>query len=225
MSKSIQSINRREEWRERAIPLEKHSLYRKIDRIMDDLSPGRILEVGCLDGRYLERLKERGWSVAGIDIQPQEADYIVEHDAAVEFPFVREFDVVLAAEVIEHLVDTDGFLRNCAAVLKPAGLLIVTTPNLLFGPNRLLMLAGREPLFAYADFHVRMFVWKDLQAKLERHFEIQSVRGSHVLAGMRHSRAFAVFSWLGDRYPKLSAHFIVSATPRPSTSDRRARDV
>ena len=38
-----------------------------------------MLEVGCVDGRYLERLRERGWSVAGIDVQPQEKPYIVEH--------------------------------------------------------------------------------------------------------------------------------------------------
>ena len=82
---------------------------------------------------------------------------------------------------------------NCAAVLKPGGLLVLTTPNLLFGPNRLLMLAGKRPRFVYADFHVRMFVWDDLRAKISRRF------GSRVLLGMRHSRLFEIFAVLGTR--------------------------
>ncbi len=101
-------------------------------------------EVGCLNGRYLERLHERGWSVHGIDIQPQEHDYIVVHDAADPFPFGKKFDLVVAAVVVEHTVDTDAFLEHCADVLKPSGVLILTTPHLLFGVNRLLMLVGRR---------------------------------------------------------------------------------
>lgn len=212
----IAEINRRQEWAERRTPLEQHSLYRKVDRIVRALPPGRVLEVGCLDGRYLERLRERGWSVQGIDIQPQPRDYIVEHDAAEAFPFGPEFDLVVAAEVIEHVVDTDAFLANCAAVLKPGGLLVLTTPNLLFGPNRLLMLFGKRPRFAYADYHVRMFVWDDLREKLSRHFTVERLQGSHVLLGVRHSRLCTVFAALGDLLPTLSAHFVVTAAkPRP----------
>ena len=33
------------------IPLDKHSLYRKIERIVRPMAPGRVLEVGCMDGR------------------------------------------------------------------------------------------------------------------------------------------------------------------------------
>ncbi len=196
------------------VPLEQHSLYRKIDRIVAPMAPGRVLEVGCFDGRYLDRLQRRGWSVAGIDIVPQRAEHIVVHDAALPFPFRREFDLVIAAEVIEHVVDTDAFLAHCAAVLRPGGTLILTTPNLLFGVNRLRMMLGKTPRFAYADYHLRMFVWDDLRAKIERRFAIERVQGSHVLAGVRHSRWFEVFARMGDRWPTLSAHFIVTARPR-----------
>jgi SAM-dependent methyltransferase len=159
----------------RAVPLEQHSLYRKIDRILAAMPAGRVLEVGCLDGRYLERLRERGWSVAGIDNMPQQAPYVVQHDAGA-VPVRAEFDLVIAAEVIEHVVDTDAFLTNCAAVLRPGCTLILTTPNLLFGVNRLRMLVGKTPKFAYADYHVRMFVWDDLREKIERRFDIERVQ-------------------------------------------------
>ena len=149
----------------RPVALEKHSLYRKIERIVAAMPAGRVLEVGCLDGRYLDQLAGRGWSVAGIDIMP-------------------------------------------------GGTLILTTPNLLFGLNRLRMLIGQTPKFAYADYHVRMFVWDDLREKIERHFTIERVQGSHVLAGVQRSRWFEVFAALGDRLPRLSAHFIVTARTR-----------
>ena len=198
----------------RPVALEKHSLYRKIDRVVAAMAPGRVLEVGCLDGRYLDELQSRGWAVAGIDIMPQAANHIVAHDAALPFPFAREFDLLIAAEVIEHVVDTDAFLANCAAVLRPGGTLILTTPNLLFGVNRLRMLIGKTPRFAYAGYHVRMFVWDDLREKIERRFALERVQGSHVLAGVRRSRLFEVFAALGDRWPTLAAHFIVTARLR-----------
>jgi SAM-dependent methyltransferase len=202
------------------IPLEKHSLYRKIERIVRPMAPGRVLEVGCMDGRYLERLRGRGWSVAGIDLLPPPYGYIVQHDAGSPFPYEREFDLVIAAEVIEHIVETDAFLANCAAVLKPGGTLILTTPNLLFWINRLRMLLGKTPKFAYWDYHVRMFVWNDLREKIERHFAIERVQGSHVLVGVRRSSLFEVFAKLGDKMPTLSAHFIVTARRRAEAERR-----
>lgn len=210
----IDEINRRQEWAERQIPLERHSLYRKIDKILRDVPPGRILEIGCLDGRFLQKLQARGWVVCGVDIQPQEVEWIIEHDASYPLPFDEEFDVVVAAEVVEHVVDTEAFLDNCADVLRLGGLLILTTPNLLFGVNRLLMLFGKKPRFAYADFHVRMFVWDDLRTKILRRFDIRRLQGSHVLLGVRRSPIFEVFARLGDLVPTLAAHLIVTAVRR-----------
>jgi SAM-dependent methyltransferase len=212
---TITDINRRQSWLESNTPIEQHAVYRKVHRIVEKMEPGRVLEIGCNDGRYLEILRRRGWAVQGLDLQPQRLGYILEHDAAKPFPFAPEqFDLVLAVEVIEHLVDTDEFLRQCARVLRAGGVLIVTTPNLLFGPNRLLMLFGRRPLFTYVDFHVRMFVWSDLEERISRLFTIRSVKGSHVLLGVRRSRLFQVFSLLGDLLPRLSAHFIVTGLKR-----------
>jgi 2-polyprenyl-6-hydroxyphenyl methylase/3-demethylubiquinone-9 3-methyltransferase len=43
---------------------------------------------------------------------------------------VRErFDIVLAMEVIEHVVDVGAFLDRCASMLKPGGLMVVSTLN------------------------------------------------------------------------------------------------
>lgn len=215
--RSISDINSAVRWRE-DIPLERHSLYRKIEDMLDETKPGRVIEVGCGSGRFLVRLRSKGWNVQGVELQPQPEDFILQHDAQEPLPFQEDFDVLLAVEVIEHLVDTDGFLRSCAGALKPGGVVIITTPNLLFLVNRLVMLLGRRPYFAYADFHVRMFVWDDLRAKIERHFTIERLRGSHLLAASRAGLFADLFAWLGDRFPTLAAHFIVVARKLPSPS-------
>lgn len=212
--RTISDINREQVWVEEDIPLPKHSGYRKVLAILDRMPPGSILEVGCGRGRLLEYLRAKGWRVRGLELQPQRAPYIVQADAGQPWPIEDQFDVVVAAEVIEHVVDTSGFLAQCRARLKRDGILILTTPNLLFGVNRVRMLFGLRPYFAYADWHVRMFVWSDLRKKIEQFFRIWEVRGSHVLVGVRHGEPFRVFSWLADIFPTLAAHFIVVARPK-----------
>ncbi len=56
-----------------------------------------------------------------------------------------EFGTVVAAEIIEHLEDTDRFLAELTRILAPGGLLVVTTPNLAYWLNRLRLMAGRVP--------------------------------------------------------------------------------
>lgn len=55
-------------------------------------------------------------------------------------------DTVLALDIIEHLWNTDGFLSECNRVLRPGGFLILSTPNLASGPNRILLALGFQPL-------------------------------------------------------------------------------
>jgi len=222
--RSITEINRGATWAEEQVPLTKHSLYRKIMQIMKSLPVGSVLEVGCSSGRLLEWLRVRGWDVTGLELQPQASPFIIRADASQPWPVDRLFDAVIAVEVIEHIVDTDGFLEECARHLKVGGQLILTTPNLLFVVNRRWMLFGGRPFFAYADWHVRMFVYSDLRERIEKHFAITRLRGSHVLAGTRHTELFRIFAWLGDLFPTLAAHFIVVAVRKPGSSTGEAGD-
>lgn len=56
------------------------------------------------------------------------------------------FDLVLLIDVIEHLYDPDRVLDEVRAVLKPAGVLALVTPNLASWLNRLLLVGGHMPL-------------------------------------------------------------------------------
>ena len=69
------------------------------------------------------------------------------------------FGAVFAGEIIEHLVDTAGFLAELHRVLAPGGVAVITTPNLASFENRVRMLLGRYPNFVEyelgGDGHVR----------------------------------------------------------------------
>jgi 2-polyprenyl-6-hydroxyphenyl methylase/3-demethylubiquinone-9 3-methyltransferase len=109
---------------------------------LDCLKGLAFLDVGCGGGIVSEPLTRLGGKVTGIDPAEENIaaaklhaeknglsiDYrattveaLAETDAA--------FDVVIASEVVEHVADLDFFAGRCAALVKPGGLMIVTTIN------------------------------------------------------------------------------------------------
>jgi SAM-dependent methyltransferase len=121
--------------------------------------PRRVLDAGCGDGSFLEALAanvaDDGVSYVGLDY----SEHQLAKAARLPYEFRRcdlgdgipmadaSVDVLHAAEVIEHLYDPDLFVDECARVLRPGGRLVVSTPNLQAWYNRVLFLAGVQPLF------------------------------------------------------------------------------
>lgn len=119
---------------------------------------GTFVDVGCGAGRLTAELARR-WPAArvvGLDASPAQlaaagSDHpalLVRADLEQGLPLrPGSADVVVAAEVIEHLVDPDGFCDAVAGLLRPGGVAVVTTPNLHCWMNRLLIPAGATPVF------------------------------------------------------------------------------
>jgi 2-polyprenyl-3-methyl-5-hydroxy-6-metoxy-1,4-benzoquinol methylase len=100
-------------------------------------TPGRLLDVGCGGGRFLRRMQKRGWQVAGTDFDEQAARkvstrYGIETHVG-DLPQcglpAERFDAITLSHAIEHLYDPLATLRECLRLLKPGGLLVMTTPN------------------------------------------------------------------------------------------------
>jgi SAM-dependent methyltransferase len=101
--------------------------------------PRRVLEVGCGNGRFTSRLASLGHEVIATDTSTSGialarthfgplARYEV-HSAYDDFrKLTPEVDIVLAKEVIEHLVSPKEFLANAHSVLPAGGRLILSTP-------------------------------------------------------------------------------------------------
>lgn len=97
---------------------------------------GRLLDIGCWTGGYLERMTEVGWKVAGIELH-REAAAMAREVAGEIFvgelmsaPFPDEsFDVVTAFHILEHLDDPLAALRRIVSWVAPGGRAIIEVPN------------------------------------------------------------------------------------------------
>jgi ubiquinone/menaquinone biosynthesis C-methylase UbiE len=108
-------------------------------RFASQFVPGkRVLDVACGEGYGAAGMAKAGASrVVGVDISPEAVDrarskYGIDavHGDALALPLPdRSFDVVVSFETIEHVADPAAFLGECARVLVPEGILVVSTPN------------------------------------------------------------------------------------------------
>lgn len=97
---------------------------------------GRLLEIGCGSGWQLARMKQAGWTVKGLDFDPEAARAARARGLDVEVGDVRDlgleaesFDAIVMAHVLEHVFDPVSLFAECRRLLKPGGKLVSITPN------------------------------------------------------------------------------------------------
>ena len=103
-------------------------------------SPGRLLDIGCGNGRLLYLMAERGWEVTGLELTEELAERTT-RDTGAEVPvadflayereeWVDRFDVVVLRHVLEHLPDTPLALERINRWLRPDGVALFEFPNI-----------------------------------------------------------------------------------------------
>jgi SAM-dependent methyltransferase len=109
-----------------------------LHRVIRDLglpTPARILDAGCGSGRNMVELASYG-TVTGIELSPtsvrlareRQAGEVIE-GSVLEMPFGDDdFDLAVSLDVIEHLEDDLGALRELRRTVAPGGALLVTVP-------------------------------------------------------------------------------------------------
>ena len=179
----------------RLLAEEKRGYEEVVESLLEWNEDARFLDLGFGDWRLGSKLVKKvgAREVFGIDIDIRFPDVggrkSIQGDLNNPFPVEDEgFDVIIASQIIEHLWNTDGFLREIHRVLKPAGYAIISTPNLASWHNIVYLLFGRQPEPASVSdemdrfegpAHRRLFTAPGLTKVLKYHgFRIERMVGS-----------------------------------------------
>jgi 2-polyprenyl-3-methyl-5-hydroxy-6-metoxy-1,4-benzoquinol methylase len=153
---------------------------------------GRLLDVGCSTGLFLDEARNIGFDVCGIEFSAASAEFArnrfgvdVMTGAIADADFAREsFDVVTMFDVIEHVPDPSADMSTAFNLLKPGGLFIVSTPDIdgLF-PRASYTVAHMIDHWPHAEppSHLFQFSKKTLAAMLRKTgFEPGAVTDTHM---------------------------------------------
>lgn len=97
---------------------------------------GRMLDIGCGNGRYLLEMKNLGWQAQGVEFNDTAVKICRDHDLEVHQGDLHSasfadnsFDLITARHLIEHVPNPAEFIAEVTRILKPGGMLNLRTPN------------------------------------------------------------------------------------------------
>ncbi|TMB55814.1 MAG: methyltransferase domain-containing protein [Deltaproteobacteria bacterium] len=185
-----------------------------------------VLDVGCATGSFAVALKRKGCRVTGVEINPAAAEVartrcddvhvgdIAQLLARGTFP-AEAFDVVLTADVLEHLVDPWALVRELRRVLKPGGFLLASLPNVTHASVVLEMCRGRfptQPEGLLDATHLRFFGEESALSLFT-----QGNYRAAIVARIRHDPRHTEFVTRLDTVPEAVLGFLDAANPNATT--------
>ncbi len=163
---------------------------------------GRLLDVGCGPGLFLDEAKKRNWEISGVDLSSWASRYAKEHFGAnvftgslftAKFPD-KTFDVITLMDVIEHVEDPKAFLTEVRRILKNDGILYLSTPDI----NSFFSFALKARWWGVNKYHLFYFS----RSTLEKFFQEVGLKQVQYSS---YPRIFSLNYW-SDRlkaYPKI----------------------
>jgi 2-polyprenyl-3-methyl-5-hydroxy-6-metoxy-1,4-benzoquinol methylase len=176
---------------ETAITVSRQLRRRRIEKYM---GKGRILDIGCGRGVFLDEMRKHGWKVAGTEYNEDTAESInkrynvnVVTGNPEDWGFPPgSFDVVTMNHVLEHMSAPEKAIDECSKVLREGGLIVLAVPNIM----SLQSIIGKH-LWFHLDipYHIYHFSEMGLSSLIEKH-------GFHLLRIRRFDFEYNPFGWL-----------------------------
>lgn len=206
--------------------------YRRLKRLLETRLPrkGRLLDLGCASGRFLDLMQ--GWECYGAEIVPAYVEIAQKRHgdrilagAFEDYPIQSSFfDAITLQDVFDHMPQPLGVLRQCHAMLRPGGLLVIKVHNIsclyaritgrkfyaLVPPSHLFYYNRRTLKLALeaTGFHVREARFIGHLLRLQTVF-FRLSRGNPRAPSYRIYRRIAG-SWLGNLRLRKNLHDIIT---------------
>ena len=111
--------------------------YRRLARYKH--KPGGLLEIGCGEGHFLHIARDHGWQVAGLELSQPRIERaktmfgldVIRGDVSTASFTPESFDAIAMFQLLEHLHDPRAVLQRAHTLLRPGGVLLISTPNVL----------------------------------------------------------------------------------------------
>jgi len=207
------------------------SSHGRILTLLERRPPSKILDLGCSSGLLAERLRERGHHVTGVDVHelPGVADrtdafFRADLNKGIPPEVGSDFDVVLAADVVEHVVSPGALLRQVRDYLSAEGTAVFCVPNVSHWYPRFKTMLGRfdyDQRGILDSTHLRFFTRRSITRLLEREgYVIHRITPVGLpldalgLGGTKASLLRAIDHAAVQAWPTMFGYqFIVEATP------------
>ncbi len=198
-----------------------YAVHKRCSQVIRRAGPaGRLLDVGCATGIFLNGMRQRGWHVEGLEPSPHAAAYArqrfgleVREQSLEESGFPDEqFDVLTLWDVLEHVPDPAIAIAEAARILRPGGWLVLSLPNPASWERRWF-----GPYWAGWDVPRHFHIFS--QEVLERYLapagfsqvEITSFTGRHGVLAL--SVQFALTEWPAPETWKRTVMRLVRSVP------------
>ena len=195
------------------------TVNKRFDHIERFIDSGRMIDVGCAMGFFIDEAAKRNWQVEGLDVSDFATRYVREnfgHTAHcgslmdVDLP-ENAYDLVTMYDVIEHVPDPKGYVERVSQLMRSGGIFELATPDVGSLPARL---TGKRWIgYKLSDEHVYYFSVKTLSRMLdEAGFDVVHVRhiGKHVTLRLFLDRLGFYVPWLSKPLELLERAFKLS---------------
>lgn len=203
---------------------------KKVMNILKEYHPYNFyksLDIGCADGGTSIFIKQRfaiechGVDISSSSIKTANKNGIIGkvYDIRKKFPYKNDmFDLIIGLEIIEHILDTDFFIKEVYRIMRKNGICIITTPNLCSFTNRIRILFGEYPLHGCSwnseKGHHIVYTLPILIKHFEKYkFKIIKKTSSSIpfpMYSKKVSKKFKKIAMkLGDYFPNFGSHIII----------------